>query len=241
MSWCTNNFRPSVDTHTSALSEGQHEFHIWIHFKVALLANSNVSSIQFCFISWGAGASAVELRAQKLLLLKDCLWQNRTTIYIRDNFTALCNFHCLYVEKEELFLVQFTSKEVLFCTQCYFFFLNECVSLCVFDWQASQRGHAGVRRVSGVRDVTGERHTYALVRAHKETETRCDRWAAPFSCCLFQLVFGNGQKVFIKIFDDTHVSFCTLHDVKKPLNNGWGINIWHAAFLWLHFGITVPC
>ena len=138
VSWCTNYFRPSVDTHTAALSEGQHEFHIWIHFKVALLANSNVSSVQFCFISWGVGASAVELRAQKLLYLKDCLWQNRTTIYIRDNFTALCNFHCLYVEKEELFLVQFTSKRFRSTHNVIFFiFLKRmCVSVCV--WLAGQ-------------------------------------------------------------------------------------------------------
>lgn len=135
MSWCTNNFRPSVDTHTSALSEGQHEFHIWIHFKVALLANSNVSSIQFCFISWGAGASAVELCAQKLLLLKDCLWQNRTTIYIRDNFTALCNFH-LCRDRGAIFgTVHFKRGSVLHA-MLFFFLKRMCVSVCV--WLAGQ-------------------------------------------------------------------------------------------------------
>lgn len=51
-----------------------------------------------------------------------------------------------------------------------FFKFNACVcvclSLCVLpDWQASQQGRAGVRRVLEVCDVTGE----ILVRPHLHT------------------------------------------------------------------------
>lgn len=125
--------------------------------------------------------------------------------------------------KTSYFRLQPLQKRYPFCFTCTVVFLLMCVCVfvCVFDWQVSQQGHAGVRRVLGVCDVTGERHTHT--HTYKKRQTHCDRWAEPFSCCLFQLVFGNCQKVSIKIFDDihyhshTHIWFCTLHDVKRSL------------------------
>lgn len=54
-----------------------------------------------------------------------------------------------------------------------------CVPSYAFDWQVSQQGHAGVRKVSGVCDVTGERPTYSRTERHRNVVTGEQSLSAP--------------------------------------------------------------
>ena len=142
--------------------------------------------------------------------------------------------------KWSYFKVQPLQRETHSVSHCCFL---KCLCVSVCAWLTGQP--AGSCRCKegfgGLRCDRWETHTqpHRHIHTHKETETHCDRWAEPFSCCLFQLVFGNCQKVSIKIFDMYYHTLGFLdYTMQRSLwINGCAISVRHA----FSFAILICC